>query len=181
MSPEPSGEVLAKRLLDVEKSASEDVSTTFSGEKFIARKRRKRAGKGRAGRKKGGTDIFSPAAESPGFGTRGAAWDDGVFHVRRTAAGRQPGAEKEKRERIGSVPAFIASEDEGLLPVVHAAVLHTVAFFGGLAVVEAVEGAYKVTGDAADTLELDIGTDENLVGGGSHIGFAMNHETLLRV
>ena len=54
--------------------------------------------------------------------------------------------------------------------------LYAVAFFGGLAVVEAVERAHEVPGNAADTLELDIGTDENLVGGGSHIGFAMNHE-----
>ena len=54
--------------------------------------------------------------------------------------------------------------------------LHAVVLLGALGVVEAVERTHEVPGDAADTLELDIGTDENLVGGGSHIGFAMNHE-----
>ena len=54
--------------------------------------------------------------------------------------------------------------------------LYAVAFFRGLRIIEAVEGADEVAGDAADTLELDIGTDENLIGGSSHIGLAMDHE-----
>lgn len=66
-----SGEVLAKRLLNVEKSASEDVSTTFSGEKFHCPETEKKSGKRACRTQKRGTDIFSPAAECPGFGTRG--------------------------------------------------------------------------------------------------------------
>lgn len=53
-----SGEVLAKRLLDVEKSASEDVSTTFSGEKFIPGNGEKEREKGVQDAKKGGRISF---------------------------------------------------------------------------------------------------------------------------
>lgn len=65
---------------------------------------------------------------------------------------------------------------EKLLPAVHAAMLDTIAFFRGLAVIEAVESTDEVAGDAADTLEFDIGSDKDLIGGSGHIGFAMDHE-----
>ena len=37
----------------------------------------------------------------------------------------------------------------------HIHVLHTVPFFGALAVVEAFQTAHEVAGDSADTLEVD--------------------------
>ena len=55
-----SGEVLAKRLLDVEKSASEDVSTTFSGEKFHCPETEKKSGKRACRTQKRGDGYLFP-------------------------------------------------------------------------------------------------------------------------
>lgn len=48
--------------------------------------------------------------------------------------------------------------------------LHAILFLGALGIVEAVEGAHEVAGNAADALELDACTDKFFLGTGHDNG-----------